>query len=192
MENRGLVGFEVSIKSSPELNEASKHWEKCGGQTNSLISNTIFAKTNISEKQISKKYTAIHWSLSGIHRNGDWKRKLWVKVRLLWVEGWVGCEKGKPMNGDSSFEKFFKKRKKRGWSRNRGSGKYHKMQGVGGTYSTYEDLSSWDSESRAEWVLMPSSWDGHGQWTVRYHQGAGECRALVEERVQAWGFCPCV
>lgn len=60
MENRGLVGFEVSIKSSPELNEASKHWEKCGGQTNSLISNTIFAKTNISEKQISKKYTAIH------------------------------------------------------------------------------------------------------------------------------------
>ena len=54
------MGFEVSIKSSPELNEASKHWEKCGGQTNSLISNTIFAKTNISEKQISKKYTAIH------------------------------------------------------------------------------------------------------------------------------------
>lgn len=68
------VGFEASVKSSPEINEA-KHWEKCGGQTSSLVSNTNFAKTNISEKQISKKYTAIQRSLSGIHRNGDWKRK---------------------------------------------------------------------------------------------------------------------
>lgn len=54
----------------PELNEAGT-----GRRTNSLISSTIFAKTDVLEKQISEKYTTLHRSLSGINSNGDWKRK---------------------------------------------------------------------------------------------------------------------
>lgn len=167
----------------PELNEAGT-----GRRTNSLISSTIFAKTNVLEKQISEKYTTLHRSLSGINGNGDWKRKSWGKVRLLWAEDWVGCEKGKPVNGDSSFEKFFKKGRKETGAEAGAVENTRKIQGVGGIYSTNEDPFFWGSKSRAEWVLMPSSWGGNGKRTASSCQEAGGGHALSEESVSGWGF----
>lgn len=43
----------------------------------------------------------------------------------------MGSEKGEPVNGDSSFEKFFEKgRKER--NRSRGGGKYQQDTAIGG------------------------------------------------------------
>lgn len=92
------------------------------------------------------------------------------KVRLLWVEGW-GCEKGKASEWRLLFKEVFQKRKKRGWSRNRGSGKYHKMQGVEDLKHLWGSLPWEWKQGRAGVDAQP--WGGTWPWTVRRHQEAG-------------------